>query len=43
MDKIKSAESAVDRIAFIGNYLPHQCGIATFTIDLSEAFAGEYR
>ncbi len=27
------------RVAFIGNYLPRQCGIATFTTDLCEAFA----
>jgi len=27
------------RVAFIGNYLPRQCGIATFTTDLSEAFS----
>ena len=30
------------RIAFIGNYLPRQCGIATFTTDLSTALATEY-
>jgi glycosyltransferase involved in cell wall biosynthesis len=30
------------RIAFIGNYLPRQCGIATFTTDVSEAVAAEY-
>jgi glycosyltransferase involved in cell wall biosynthesis len=30
-----------DRIAFIGNYLPRQCGIATFTTDLCEAIAAE--
>ena len=30
------------RIAFIGNYLPRQCGIATFTTDLCNAIAGEY-
>jgi glycosyltransferase involved in cell wall biosynthesis len=30
------------RIAFIGNYLPRQCGIATFTTDLCTAVAGEY-
>jgi glycosyltransferase involved in cell wall biosynthesis len=30
------------RIAFIGNYLPRQCGIATFTTDLCEAIAAEY-
>ncbi len=28
-------------IAFIGNYLPRQCGIATFTTDLCEAVAEE--
>ena len=31
--------STIERIAFIGNYLPRQCGIATFTTDLCEAFA----
>ncbi len=35
--------STIDRIAFIGNYLPRQCGIATFTTDLCEAIAAEYR
>jgi glycosyltransferase involved in cell wall biosynthesis len=30
------------RIAFIGNYLPRQCGIATFTTDLCAAIAVEY-
>ena len=33
---------ALQRIAFIGNYLPRQCGIATFTTDLCEAVADEY-
>lgn len=33
---------SIDRIAFIGNYLPRQCGIATFTTDLSEAIADAY-
>jgi hypothetical protein len=32
----------VPNIAFIGNYLPRQCGIATFTTDLCEAIATEY-
>ena len=36
-------QSAINRIAFIGNYLPRQCGIATFTTDLCEAVASEYR
>ena len=30
------------RIAFIGNYLPRQCGIATFTTDLCTAMATEF-
>ncbi|HZP04704.1 MAG TPA: glycosyltransferase family 4 protein [Terracidiphilus sp.] len=30
------------RIAFVGNYLPRQCGIATFTTDLCTALAIEY-
>src|SRR5579872_5005846 len=30
------------RIAVIGNYLPRQCGIATFTADLCTAIASEY-
>lgn len=34
--------SAINRIAFVGNYLPRQCGIATFTTDLCEAIAGEH-
>jgi glycosyltransferase involved in cell wall biosynthesis len=32
----------INRVAFIGNYLPRQCGIATFTTDLSESIATEY-
>ena len=30
------------RIAFVGNYLPRQCGIATFTTDLCTAIAAAY-
>ncbi|MGD0913228.1 MAG: glycosyltransferase family 4 protein [Terracidiphilus sp.] len=30
------------RIAFVGNYLPRQCGIATFTTDLCAALGTEY-
>src|SRR5512146_1034646 len=30
------------RIAVVGNYLPRQCGIATFTTDLCDAIGGEY-
>jgi glycosyltransferase involved in cell wall biosynthesis len=38
-----SSDSTINRIAFIGNYLPRQCGIATFTTDLCEAIATEYK
>lgn len=31
----------IGKIAVIGNYLPRQCGIATFTTDLSQALARE--
>jgi hypothetical protein len=31
--------SQLSRVAFIGNYLPAQCGIATFTTDLVESLA----
>src|SRR5574341_2089175 len=34
--------SMIRQIAFIGNYLPRKCGIATFTTDLCEAVAGQY-
>jgi glycosyltransferase involved in cell wall biosynthesis len=37
-----ATNAALNRIAFIGNYLPRQCGIATFTTDLCEALALEY-
>ncbi|HEY5256389.1 MAG TPA: glycosyltransferase family 4 protein [Acidobacteriaceae bacterium] len=30
------------RIAFVGNYLPRQCGIATFTTDLCTAIGAEF-
>jgi hypothetical protein len=33
--------SILKRIAFVGNYLPRQCGISTFTTDLCEAIARE--
>ena len=34
--------SPIQRVAVIGNYLPRQCGIATFTTDLCESLASEY-
>lgn len=39
----KTSRSIIKRIAFIGNYEPRQCGIATFTTDLCEAMADEYK
>src|SRR5579862_9816840 len=30
------------RIAFVGNYLPRECGIATFTTDLCNALTDEF-
>ncbi len=37
---ILSTSAPPKRIAFLGDYLPRLCGIATFTHDLSEAVAG---
>lgn len=34
--------SLPSRIAVIGNYLPRQCGIATFTTDLCDAVSAEF-
>ncbi|HXE63101.1 MAG TPA: glycosyltransferase family 4 protein [Bryobacteraceae bacterium] len=34
--------SRVDRIAFIGDYLPRKCGIATFTSDILRAVAAAH-
>lgn len=33
---------AMRNIAFVGNYLPRRCGIATFTTDLCESIANEF-
>ena len=38
----QSKPSLPSRIAVIGNHLPRQCGIATFTTDLCEAISAEY-
>jgi glycosyltransferase involved in cell wall biosynthesis len=34
--------SEINKLAFVGDYLPRKCGIATFTSDLCEAIAGEH-
>lgn len=36
----RGVRESVRRIAMLGNHLPRQCGIATFTSDLSAAIAG---
>ncbi len=40
---LQTTHSIIKRVAFIGNYMPRQCGIATFTTDLCEALANEYK
>jgi len=38
-----SDRNKINRVAVIGNYLPRQCGIATFTTDLSMALLNEIK
>src|SRR5437868_10963134 len=38
----QSGAGLPSRIAVIGNYLPRQCGIATFTTDLCDAISAEH-
>ncbi len=40
--RLQAKPSLPSRIAVIGNYLPRQCGIATFTTDLCAAISAEY-
>jgi glycosyltransferase involved in cell wall biosynthesis len=35
-------ESTIRKVAFLGDYLPRKCGIATFTSDLLTSVAAEY-
>src|SRR5215467_2601460 len=32
----------IHKVAFVGDYLPRKCGIATFTHDLFECVSGQY-
>jgi len=41
-DRSESHNAALNRIAFVGNYSPRQCGMATFTTDLCESVAREF-
>lgn len=36
------SDRSVHQIAFLGNYLPRRCGIATFTTDLATAVSSEF-
>jgi glycosyltransferase involved in cell wall biosynthesis len=38
----QTTPATIKRVAFIGNYLPRKCGIATFTTDLCDTLADEY-
>jgi glycosyltransferase involved in cell wall biosynthesis len=40
---IQTTHSIIKRVAFIGNYSPRMCGIATFTTDLCESLADEFK
>jgi len=39
--RLQSQAGMPSRIAVVGNYLPRQCGIATFTTDLCDAISAE--
>jgi glycosyltransferase involved in cell wall biosynthesis len=39
---VVKAESGLRTVAFLGDYLPRKCGIATFTADLLEAVAARH-
>lgn len=41
--KLTVTNSTLNRVAFIGNYLPRKCGIATFTTDLCEAIDMQFK
>jgi glycosyltransferase involved in cell wall biosynthesis len=41
MTSVINYYEGIDSVAVIGNYLPRQCGIATFTTDLVEALSAE--
>ena len=36
------ATGVIRTVAMLGNHLPRQCGIATFTTDLADALAAEF-
>jgi glycosyltransferase involved in cell wall biosynthesis len=42
IDTIDASGGAIRKIAMLGNHTPRQCGIATFTRDLSNAIAAKF-
>jgi glycosyltransferase involved in cell wall biosynthesis len=40
--RFEHLRNSLRRVAFVGNYLPRQCGIATFTTHLCESLACQY-
>src|SRR6516164_3156756 len=42
VQKSMGIATAIQQIAFLGDHLPRQCGIATFTSDICEAIATEF-
>ena len=42
MSEFNTINSPIKHIRFIGNHLPRQCGISTFTTDLGQAIVSEY-
>jgi glycosyltransferase involved in cell wall biosynthesis len=40
--QLMPSQSVPARVAVVGNHLPRQCGIATFTTDLCDAIAAEF-
>src|SRR4030042_2269187 len=40
-NEMKATKYSFQKIAFVGNYIPRRCGIATFTTDLCESVTRE--
>src|SRR5258708_18289535 len=40
--ELMEVETNIKQIAFLGDHLPRQCGIATFTSDICEAIAAQF-
>src|SRR5258706_3641556 len=42
MSPLSMRDSDIKKIAFVGDYLPRKCGIATFTHDMHASVAGQF-